>query len=367
MKQEVINVKMEEKTKTYPIIIGSDILSNVWEYILKYTNAKKFLFVTNSTVKNFYGKFFERENAYFALIEDGEIYKNIHSYEKIIDRACEIKLERKDAIIALGGGVIGDMAGFAAATYLRGIDYIQIPTTLLAMVDSSVGGKTGFNNVYGKNLIGAFYQPKLVISDVSTLKTLDKIQFTSGLGEVLKYGFIEKSCKYPKDLNFATYMLENTDKILMADEEIITRIVKICCELKAIVVKADEKEGNLRRILNFGHTIGHGIEKALDYKNITHGEAVILGMKIMFNYAVTAQLIDKIYQVNAFNLMDKLAPDIKIPKPNIKKLKDAVSHDKKNVDGKIKYIIPVSRRTVEITDNVNQSILDDEIEKFFTN
>lgn len=367
MKQKIINVKIQEKIKEYPIIISSDILMNAWEYIYKYTNAKKFLVVTNPTVKNLYGKFFENENVSYALIEDGEIYKNIKSYEKILNKACEIKLERKDAIIALGGGVVGDMAGFAAATYLRGIDFIQIPTTLLAMVDSSVGGKTGFNNIYGKNLIGAFYQPKLVLSDVSTLKTLDKTQFTSGIGEVLKYGFIEKSCKYPKDLNFATFLLENTDKILAFDEEILIDIVKICCELKTTVVKADEKESNLRRILNFGHTIGHGIEKAAEYKNITHGAAVILGMKIMFNYAVQAQLIDKIYQVNAFNLMDKIANDVKIPKINTDKIKEAILHDKKNVDNKVKYVVPTSRREVEITDNVNQNILNEEIIKFFIN
>ena len=367
MKQEMIKVKIEEKLKEYPIIVGDDILKNIWEYISKYTNAKKFLVVTNPTVKSLYGKFMENENVYFAVIEDGEIYKNIRSYEKIINRACEVKLERNDAIIALGGGVVGDMAGFAAATYLRGIDFIQIPTTLLAMVDSSVGGKTGFNNLYGKHLIGAFYQPKLVLSDVSTLRTLDKTQFKSGLGEVLKYGFIEKSCNYNKDLNLASYLLENSDKVLKSDEEIITNIVKICCELKAAVVKADEKESNLRRILNFGHTIGHGIEKALDYKNITHGEAVILGMKIMFNYAVEAQLIDKIYQVNAFNLIDKLAADVKNPKVSIDKIKEAIFHDKKTVNNKIKYVVPVSRREVEVTDGINQNILDEEITKFFTN
>ena len=294
-------------------------------------------------------------------------HKNIRSYEKILDKACKIELERKDAIIALGGGVIGDLAGFAAATYLRGIDYIQVPTTLLAMVDSSVGGKTGFNNSFGKNLVGAFYQPKLVFADINTLKTLDKNQLASGFGEVLKYGFIEKNCGLIKDVNFASFLLENTDKILDFDEELIIKIIKTCCEFKSTVVKTDEKESGKRRILNFGHTIGHGIEKALEYKNITHGQAVVLGMKIMFNYAVKRNLIDDIYRKNAFILMDKLAPIGNLSKINTEKIIKAMSHDKKNENDKINFIIPISRREVEISDKIDINTLKDEIVKFFTN
>ena len=366
MKQEVINLKFESKKREYPIIIGVDFLKDAYDYIKKYTKATKFLVVTNPNIKKIYGKYFEKTDTSFVIIDDGEINKNIRSYEKIIDKACEIELERTDAIIALGGGVIGDMAGFAAATYLRGIDYIQIPTTLLSMVDSSVGGKTGFNNRFGKNLIGAFYQPKLVLTDVSTLKTLDKHQFLSGMGEVIKYGFIEKNCKCQKDYNLATFILENTNKILDYDENILINIIKICCELKAAVVREDEKESGLRRILNFGHTIGHGIEKAMNYKNITHGQAVLWGMKIMFNYAVSVQEIDKIYQVNAFNLMDKFSDTETIPKININTIKEAMTHDKKNENNKIKYIIPSSRREVKITDTINEKVLNDEIVKFFT-
>ena len=367
MKQEIINLKIEEKPIEYPIIIGSDILNNVYEYIEKYTKASKFLVVTNPTVKKLYGKYFEKENTSFVVLGDGEIYKDIHSYEKILDKACEIGLERKDAIIALGGGVIGDLAGFAASTYLRGIDFVQVPTTLLSMVDSSVGGKTGFNNRFGKNLVGAFYQPKLVFTDVSTLKTLDKTQLSSGFGEILKYGFIEKNCEYSKDMNLASYLVDNSDNLLELKEEALINTVKACCELKAAVVKTDEKEKGKRRILNFGHTIGHGIEKSLNYKTLTHGQAVVIGMKIMFNYAVEAQLIDKIYQVNAFNLMDKLSPVDAVPNINLKRVKEAIKHDKKSESGKIKYVIPTARRAVEVTDNINKKILDDEIVKFFTN
>ena len=367
MKQKIINLKIEGKPIEYPIIIGCNMLENIYEYIEKYTKASKILVVTNPTVKKFYGKYFEKENTHFCVIEDGEIYKDIKSYEKILNKACEIGLERSDAILALGGGVIGDLAGFTASSYLRGVDYIQVPTTLLAMVDSSVGGKTGFNNKFGKNLIGAFYQPKLVYTDVSTLKTLDKTQLYSGFGEILKYGFIEKNCGCNNDYNLANFLVENADEILNLNEDKITEVIRICCELKASVVKADEKESGKRRILNFGHTIGHGIEKALGFKNITHGQAVVLGMKIMFNYAVSAQIIDKIYQVNAFNLTDKLSPVEKLPKININAIKDAMKHDKKNENGKTKFVLPSSRREVIITDEIDENLLYDEIVKFFTN
>ena len=245
-----INLKIDEKPINYSIIIGNDILNQEYEYIQKCTKAKKFLVVTNTTVKKLYGKYFERENAKFVVLDDGEIFKNIKSYEKIIEEACRFKLQRNDAIIALGGGVVGDLAGFAAATYLRGIDLIQVPTTLLAMVDSSVGGKTGFNNIFGKNLIGAFYQPKLVLSDVSTLKTLDKTQLASGFGEVLKYGFIEKNCGYSKDFNLASYLLDNPQISKNLDDEKMIEVIKTCCNLKAAVVKADEKVNILYMIFS---------------------------------------------------------------------------------------------------------------------
>lgn len=367
MNNEIVNVEIADKKSEYPIIIGNGIINNLYDYIFQYTKAKKFLVVTNPTVNSLYGKYLKNENSYFVVIEDGEIYKNIKSYEEIINKACEIKLERSDAIIALGGGVIGDLAGFAASTYLRGIDFIQVPTTLLAMVDSSVGGKTGFNNSYGKNLIGAFYQPKLVFTDISTLKTLDKIQLASGLGEVVKYGFIEKNCNYSKNFDFINYLIENVEKILNLDEDVIINVVKTCCLLKASVVKADEKENDLRRILNFGHTIGHGVEKALDYKMLSHGQAVIIGMKIIFRYAVKAQLIDNEYLIVAEKLMDKFALLDNLPKVDLNKVFDAISHDKKSYNNKIKYIIPTGKNEVKITDKIDNNLLEKEIETFLTN
>ena len=194
IKNPDIQVKINEKAAfNYPIFIGENLLENAQEYIEKYTKAKKLLIVTNETIINLYPNSLKLKNAEFLVLKDGEQYKNFETYKQILDKALELKLERKDALVAFGGGVIGDITGFCAATYLRGIDFIQIPTTLLAQVDSSVGGKVAINTEYGKNLVGAFYQPKLVLADISTLKTLDNRQFKTGLSEVIKYAFIEKT------------------------------------------------------------------------------------------------------------------------------------------------------------------------------
>ena len=196
--------------------------------------------------------------------------KDISSLEIIWDKAVEYKLERKDTILALGGGVIGDIAGFAASAYLRGIDFIQVPTTLLAQVDSSVGGKVAINRKSGKNLIGAFYQPKFVLTDIKTLKTLSIEDLKTGLAEVIKYAFIEKTCGLEEPaMNLIEYLIEKKDEIFSLNSEIVCELVEYCCKLKAVVVNQDEKESGLRTILNFGHTIGHAIEKCTNFEIFT--------------------------------------------------------------------------------------------------
>ena len=252
---EIVKVNLVQKIdNSYPIIIREGILDSAYDYIKKYTNARRFLIVTNEKVYPIYGEKLQAENSDFIILPDGEVFKNMEILNKILDKAIEIKLERKDAIIALGGGVIGDISGFAASIYQRGIDFIQIPTTLLAQVDSSVGGKTAVNHKSGKNLIGAFYQPKLVLADTNTLDTLDNRQFKTGLSEVIKYSFIEKSCNASNDYQFFDFLKSRRTEILNKDKEVLKQVIKICCELKASVVNADEKEKGLRAILNFGHT-----------------------------------------------------------------------------------------------------------------
>jgi 3-dehydroquinate synthase len=343
---------------SYPIEIGSQLLGKASTYISKATKAKKLLIVTNETVyKLYYQKLvanlkdFEIEK---IVLKDGEKHKNISSLQKIWDKALKIKLERKDAIIALGGGVIGDITGFAAATYLRGIDFIQIPTTLLAQVDSSIGGKVAINHPLGKNMLGAFYQPKLVLIDTSTLKTLPERELKTGLGEVLKYAFIEKSCELNENINLFEFLKANKANIYNFDSIILEKLVEYCCKLKASVVNKDEKESNIRAILNLGHTIGHAIEKTTDYKKFTHGESISLGMVGAFKLALDKNLTDADYMKEALELFNQYEI---ICKPNIdaKKIAKATVYDKKVVDSKIRFILPTNKGEVVIFDDIKDS------------
>ncbi len=358
MENNIVNVELPtQKGYSYPIIIGEYLLQNAEDYIKKYTNAKKYLVVTNETVYKLYG---EKLNlpCKFVVLADGEEYKNFENYKMIIDVALQSNLERTDAIVALGGGVVGDMTGFAAATYLRGIDFIQIPTTLLAQVDSSVGGKVAINHSLGKNLIGAFYQPKLVLSDINTLHTLDKRQFASGLGEVLKYAFIENTAK-PKysgfEGDFFSFLSENKNLILDLDNEILAKTVEICCEAKATVVNKDEHELGLRAILNLGHTFAHAIENCTEYKSYTHGEAVAIGTKMAIELSLNLEYISSDYAVIAKNLLEIYNLNFELDKfkCSTEKMLAAMSHDKKNSGNKLKLILFNDYNHVGIFSNVD--------------
>lgn len=352
-----VKVKISEKEKQYSIFIGNGLLDNLTRIIEENCAAKRFLVVTNIKVYKLYAKSLKNlKNVYFLVLKDGECYKNFDSYKKILDRALELKLDRKSAIIALGGGVIGDLAGFAASTYLRGIDFIQIPTTLLAQVDSSVGGKVGINHKKGKNLIGAFYQPKLVITDVLVLKTLDAKQLKTGLAEVLKYAFIEKACSQTGDSGLFQFLKDNKSQIFAKNPEVLSELIKKCCELKAYVVTQDEKEQGLRVILNFGHTFAHAIEKVTNYKKFTHGEAVALGMKMAFKLSLLKKLIDE----NTYNEANLLIDEYEIcPKLTINsdKLIKAMQHDKKVENGKTRFVLATDRAYVAVFDDIETELI----------
>jgi 3-dehydroquinate synthase len=346
-----ITVKIAEKS-AYEIIIGKGLLADINVYLEKFTKAKKFLVVTNSKVFEIYKDVLKVDNSSIVVLEDGEEFKNLASLEKIFDAAIEFKLERKDCIVAFGGGVTGDLAGFAAATYLRGVDFVQIPTTLLAQVDSSVGGKVAVNHKKGKNLIGAFYQPKLVLSDISLLKTLDERQLKTGLAEVLKYAFIEKSCGHPLNYRLFDFLHANVEKIYSLDSVVTEQLINICCTLKASVVEKDEKETGMRAVLNFGHTFGHAVESLTDYKRFTHGEAVAIGMKMAVKLALSLEMIDEDY-VNAVNeLIDKFKLVGEIPHFDSGRFIDAMSHDKKVDSEKIRFVLPDANFSVKIVDDV---------------
>ena len=351
------NLKVNIPSKTaysYDIIIGEELLSKADDLVKRYSKAQKFLIVTNETIARLYKDSLNIENAIWLVLKDGEEYKNFETLKQMIDACVENRLERQDCLIAFGGGVIGDMTGFAAASYMRGIDFIQIPTTLLAQVDSSVGGKVAINHEHGKNLIGAFYQPKVVIIDTNVLKTLDLRQLKTGLAEVLKYAFIEKSCGYEKDFGLYEFLKQNRQKIFALDSAVVSELIYMCCTLKACVVSKDETEKGLRAILNLGHTFAHTIENLTNYTVYTHGEAVAAGMKMAFKLSLLKTFIDDEYYNKSCELIDEY--DLILPMQDFDKEKfyDEMFLDKKAQGGKVRFVLPKRLYEVEITSDVTK-------------
>ncbi|MBF0472477.1 MAG: 3-dehydroquinate synthase [Nitrospirae bacterium] len=343
-------VTVNLKERSYKIIIDNGILDSIGNEIKQFSFSSKIALISNPTVFALYGERVIKSlsNAGFdvikILIDDGEEYKNLHSYAYIQEQLLKNRLDRKSAIIALGGGVIGDMAGFCAATYMRGISFIQIPTTLLAQVDSSVGGKTGVNHPLGKNMIGAFYQPKLVLIDIAVLKSLPKREFLAGMAEVIKYGIIY-------DSGFFNYLKINKDEILNLNPIDLTHIIKRSCEIKAEVVSQDEREAGLRAILNFGHTIGHAIETATHYKRYLHGEAIAIGMCVESKLSsISDEEFHMIISlIKSYGLPSEIPDDI-----NRDTILTVMTHDKKAVSGDIKFVLPNKIGEVEIKGGINK-------------
>ncbi len=361
----IIPVNLEKNS--YNIYIGD--ISNLKNFLKK--DNTKGLIISDQKVFNLYprntndtnniytflGSFFsdnKKENEYIHSVNidtkndktRSEQYKGFDEIRAIYLVCSTEKLDRKSVIIAFGGGVVGDMAGFVASTYLRGIDFIQIPTTLLAQVDASIGGKTGFDLEFGKNLVGTFYQPKLVWIDPNFLKTLDDREYKNGLAEVIKYGFIYKNC-YMEE-NFWNFLCVNIDKILERnDDDILKKMLLLSAQAKANVVSADEKEGNLRKILNFGHTLGHAIETYQNYTGLKHGEAVALGMYFATYLSLEMKFCDKSVVTELLKLLNKTGFEIENWKKDIfskefvfDKIIEIMSHDKKMSAGKVDFILP---------------------------
>ncbi len=267
-------LKVELGARSYPILIGPGLLDNV-DVLDSHVPRGNVLLVSNTTVAPLYGEALKRglkgRHIVEAILPDGESYKTLGTLTRILDVAVANRLARDSTVVALGGGVVGDMAGFAAACYQRGVDFVQVPTTLLAQVDSSVGGKTGVNHPGGKNLIGAFHQPIAVIADTQTLATLPPRELRAGLAEVIKYGLIH-------DAAFFDWLEVNIDRLLAGNPEALTHAIRRSCEVKAEIVGKDEREQGDRALLNLGHTFGHAIEAATGYGTWLHGEAVGAGM-----------------------------------------------------------------------------------------
>jgi len=267
-----------------------------------------------------------------TLVPDGERAKSLTTVSRVYDALLELGADRGSTIVAVGGGVLGDMVGFAAATYLRGIRLVQVPTTVMAQVDSAIGGKVGVNHPRGKNLIGAFYPPALVVVDPDTLRTLSRREFRAGLYEVIKYGLIAE----PSLLDLLEREL---DAILTQNGEALTDVIRICCRIKADIVSADEHEQGLRRILNFGHTLGHALESATGYKRLRHGEAVGLGMRAALALGVARGVTPGPLADRATALIARMGPLPNVADVAVRDALDAVSHDKKVVNGRLHFVL----------------------------
>lgn len=323
--------------RSYPIRIGANLISQT-DLILPYLAQPRAVVVTNTTVAPLYLDALTsglKQNGIDILpviLPDGEQYKNWETLNLIFNALLTHRCERKTTLIALGGGVIGDITGFAAATYLRGVPFIQVPTTLLAQVDSSVGGKTGINHPLGKNMVGAFYQPRLVLADTITLNTLPDRELSAGLAEIIKYGLI-------RDLPFFEWLEQNMHKLLARDPEALAHAIKRSCENKAEVVANDEKEAGQRALLNLGHTFGHAIETGMGYGNWLHGEAVAAGTMLAADLSRRMGLLDDatVARIRRLFVAAKLpdtAPDL-----GVDAYLATMGIDKKVEAGKIRFVL----------------------------
>lgn len=322
---------------SYSILIDAGILADVGWQCRETGLTGRAAVVTNPTVAALYAKTVMRslEAAGYQplLIEipDGEAYKTSQTLNQVYDQLIEGGLDRRCFIVALGGGVVGDLAGFSAATYLRGIPFVQLPTTLLAQVDSSVGGKTGIDHPRGKNLIGAFHQPRLVLADVAALASLPEREYRAGLAEVIKYGVV-------LDRAFFELLEANAEQLLARDRELIVAVVARCCSLKAWVVEQDEHEAGLRAVLNYGHTLGHAFEMLAGYEGLVHGEAVAIGMAVAARISMAEGLCSRSEQERIVALLESLRLPTVPPAVELDALVAALTQDKKNRSGVLQYI-----------------------------
>ncbi len=322
--------------RSYPIYIGAGLLDRP-ELLTRHIAGARVAIVTNETVAPLY---LARLRAHVAslkpveiVLPDGEEYKTLEHVNRIFDALLAARCDRRTTIIALGGGVIGDMAGFAAATYQRGVPFIQVPTTLLSQVDSSVGGKTGVNHPLGKNMIGAFYQPRAVIIDTDTLSTLPDRELSSGLAEVIKYGLI-------RDPEFFDWLESNLDKLLARDAEALAFAIHRSCRNKAEVVAADERESGVRATLNLGHTFGHAIETGVGYGNWLHGEAIAAGMVMAADLSRRLRWLGAAEVTRIENLIRRARLPVRAPASlSTARFLELMAVDKKVLDGRLRLVL----------------------------
>lgn len=332
-------IPLKLKENSYDIIIGHHILSSLGSYLKKLNLGKDSVIITHPFLKKTYGPTIEGSlkkqgfSIKFIEVPPGESSKSAPKAFEVIEQIARYDIYKSVFIAALGGGVIGDLAGFVASCYKRGVPYIQIPTTLLAQIDSAIGGKTGVDLKVGKNLAGAIYQPKLVFSDTAVLKTLDKRQIKNGMAEAIKYGIID-------DADLFKFISRNLNNILNLDDAAMTHLIAACSRIKAKVVHLDEKETKgIRTILNFGHTVGHAVEAAGKFDRYHHGEAVALGMRIAAEISLNLKLVNQ-KEVDAINrLISQTGLPEKIQGLQLNNILSAMTHDKKFIEGKNRFVL----------------------------
>ena len=341
--------------RSYPIHIGSGLLAN-GALLAGHIPNKRAAIVTNTTVAPLYLEQLRQTlqsigvSSVSVILPDGEVYKTGDTLNLIYDALLTHRCERSTPLIALGGGVVGDMTGFAAASYLRGVPFIQIPTTLLSQVDSSVGGKTGINHPLGKNMIGAFYQPRLVLADIATLDTLPDNELAAGLAEVIKYGLI-------RDLPFLEWLEQNMDRLLARDTEALQYAVQRSCQNKAEVVAADERESGERALLNLGHTFGHAIESGMGYGNWLHGEGVAAGTVMAADLSQRMGYIDEQAVARVRRLFQRAHLPVVPPDLGVEAYLNYMGLDKKVEGGKMRFVLLKAIGQAVIESNVPPGLL----------
>ena len=345
-------VTVKSAAGPYPVIIGNGSIEALGRELDALKLGPRRILVSSHRVWDFHGPLFRKSGAERTpiLVEDGERYKNLNTVARVLDALVKIKADRSTTIIAVGGGVIGDLVGFSAATYLRGIPIVHVPTTLLAQVDSAIGGKTGVNHPLGKNLIGSFHAPSMVVADPFVLQTLPRREFRAGLYEVIKYGVIKEPALLDR-------IRDSVTAIFNRDGDAVAPLVSASCRIKAEVVSADERESGPRRILNFGHTVGHALEAVTKYKQFRHGEAIGYGMLAALNIGVDRGITPKALLEEVETLINHLGPLPSVADLSAKEVFDAIGRDKKIVAGTLHFVAASDRgKTVELTDVTEKEI-----------
>lgn len=355
-------VKVNLKERSYRILIGSGLLKGINDLIEPLGSIEKVMIITNPVVSSLYSKGIEKTlckkyKVTHSVVPDGENSKSLKYAKLLYDEMIKAKMERGSLVLAVGGGVIGDLAGFVASTYMRGIPYVQVPTTLLAQVDSSIGGKVAVNHPLGKNMIGSFYQPKQVIIDSDVLETLPQREFKNGIAEIIKMAAIRDKKLFS--------LLENNITSIPDDKNLLNKAIYWSCFHKAKIVEQDEKESGLRAILNYGHTIGHAIESIGKYYAIKHGAAVLIGMFLASEIAYQTEECSKTVMERQQNLIDLIGlPGKKLCFP-VKDIMEAMKIDKKIKNGKIRFILTKEIGSAIIRDNISEKTVGSILKNFF--